>query len=60
MRMRLSVTWRFLFLKRLRRRWSQTILHMNRAGHLRKQLLKFGGLRLTVVTVPWRLSREEG
>jgi hypothetical protein len=44
----------------VKERWWQKILHMNRAGHLRKQLLKFGGSRLTVVTVPWRLSREEG
>jgi hypothetical protein len=40
-------------------RWWKKLLHMNRAGNLRKQLLKFGGPRLTVVTVPWRLSREE-
>ncbi|OWV73190.1 amino acid transporter [Rhizobium sp. R634] len=44
----------------VKERWWQKILHMNRAGHLRKQLLKFGGPRLTVVTVPWRLSRQEG
>lgn len=38
--------------------WWQRVLHMNRAGKLRARLLKFGGPRLTVVTVPWRLSRE--
>lgn len=42
----------------VKEKWWQNILHMNRAGRLRTQLLKFGGSRLTVVTVPWRLSRE--
>ncbi len=40
-------------------KWWQRVLHMNRAGKLRAQLLKFGGPRLTVATVPWRLSREK-
>jgi hypothetical protein len=39
-------------------KWWQRVLHMNRAGKLRAQLLKLGGARLTVATVPWRLSRE--
>ncbi|RWX81849.1 APC family permease [Neorhizobium lilium] len=42
----------------VKEKWWQNILHMNRGGRLRAQLLKFGGPRLTVVTVPWRLSRE--
>ncbi|MBB3659917.1 amino acid transporter [Rhizobium sp. BK650] len=40
-------------------KWWQGALHMNRAGKLRSQLLKFGDARLTVATVPWRLSREK-
>ncbi|WP_342593353.1 APC family permease [Sinorhizobium americanum] len=37
--------------------WLQKLLHMNRAGRLRARLLRFGGPRLTVATVPWRLSQ---
>ncbi|PCK80280.1 APC family permease [Rhizobium sophoriradicis] len=40
-------------------RWWQKLLHMNRAGRLRTKLVKLGGPRLTVATVPWRLYREE-
>lgn len=39
--------------------WWQRLLHMNRAGRLRTQLLKFGGPRLTVATIPWRLAHEK-
>ncbi|MEZ2224038.1 hypothetical protein [Rhizobium sp. RCC_161_2] len=42
----------------VKNRWWERLLHMNRAKKLRTQLLKFGGPRLTVATVPWRLSRE--
>ncbi|OWV85484.1 amino acid transporter [Rhizobium sp. N122] len=40
-------------------RWWQNLLHMNRAGRLRAKLVRLGGPRLTVATVPWRLYREE-
>lgn len=40
-------------------KWWQRVLHMNRAGKLRAKLLKFGGPRLTVATVPWRLAQEK-
>ncbi|MBX4909962.1 MULTISPECIES: APC family permease [Rhizobium] len=40
-------------------KWWQKLLHMNRAGRLRAKLVKLGGPRLTVATVPWRLYREE-
>ncbi|SCB58493.1 Amino acid transporter [Rhizobium aethiopicum] len=40
-------------------KWWQKLLHMNRAGRLRANLVKRGGARLTVATVPWRLYREE-
>ncbi|ACE94387.1 amino acid/polyamine transporter protein (plasmid) [Rhizobium phaseoli] len=40
-------------------RWWQKLLHMNRAGRLRTKLVRLGGPRLTVATVPWRLYREE-
>jgi hypothetical protein len=38
--------------------WWQNLLHMHRAGRLRRALLRFGGPNLTVVTVPWRVARE--
>ncbi|WP_245294432.1 hypothetical protein [Rhizobium aegyptiacum] len=40
-------------------KWWQKLLHMNGAGRLRANLVKRGGARLTVATVPWRLYREE-
>jgi amino acid transporter len=40
-------------------RWWQTLLHMHRAGRLRSNLMKFGGPRVTLVTVPWRLAHHE-
>ncbi len=40
-------------------KWWQKLLHMNRAGRLRAKLVKLGGPRLTVATVPWRLYRED-
>ncbi|MGN6489252.1 MAG: APC family permease [Devosia sp.] len=38
--------------------WWQNLLHMHRAGRLRRTLLKHGGPNLTVITVPWRVARE--
>jgi amino acid transporter len=40
-------------------RWWQQLLHMHRAGRLRTYLMKHGGPRVTVVTVPWRLTLED-
>jgi amino acid transporter len=40
-------------------RWWQQLLHMHRAGRLRTYLMKYGGPRVTVVTVPWRVTLEE-
>jgi hypothetical protein len=36
--------------------WWQNLLHVHRARRLREQLLVHGGSRLTVASVPWRLS----
>jgi amino acid transporter len=43
----------------VKERWWQQLLHMHRAGRLRTYLMKYGGPRLTVVTVPWRLTLED-
>ncbi|MGK6312315.1 APC family permease [Neorhizobium sp. DT-125] len=40
----------------VKERWWQRLLHMNRAERLRSRLLRSGNPRLTVATVPWRLS----
>lgn len=40
----------------VKEKWWQRLLHMNRAGRLRSRLLRSGNPRLTVATVPWRLS----
>ena len=40
----------------VKQRWYQQLLHTYRAKHLRSQLLKFGGTRLTIINVPWYLD----
>jgi len=39
-------------------RWYQRLLHTHRAAHLRRQLLKYGGSRLTVIDLPWYLEER--
>jgi amino acid transporter len=39
-------------------RWWMSLLHTRRAARLRGQLLIHGGPRLTVATVPWRLTEK--
>jgi amino acid transporter len=39
-------------------RWWNSLLHTRRAARLRSQLLIHGGPRLTVATVPWRLTSD--
>ena len=34
-------------------RWYQYLLHTDYAAHLRRQLLRRGGTRLTVINIPW-------
>jgi hypothetical protein len=36
--------------------WYQEMLHLHRAQRLRRALLKHGGTRLTVISVPWYLE----
>jgi amino acid transporter len=38
--------------------WYQRLLHTGRAGRLRRQLLRHGGSRLTVINVPWYLEEQ--
>jgi len=40
----------------VKERWYQQLLHTRRAQRLRAALLKHGGTRLTVVSVPWYLE----
>lgn len=40
----------------IHQRWYQTLLHSRRARRLRARLLREGGPRLTVVSVPWYLE----
>ncbi|MDB5359532.1 MAG: putative aminoacid/polyamine transporter, permease protein [Rhodospirillales bacterium] len=40
----------------VKQRWYQHFLHARRARHLRAQLLRHGGTRLTVISVPWYLD----
>jgi hypothetical protein len=40
----------------MKQRWYQHLLHAHRARRLRKQLLRNGGSRLTVISVPWHLE----
>lgn len=42
----------------VKEKWWQNLLHMHRAGQLRKNLLRYGGPRVTVATVPWRVGYE--
>lgn len=41
-------------------RWYQHILHPSHAAYLRRQLLRYGGARITVMSVPWNLDELEG
>jgi hypothetical protein len=43
----------------VKQRWYQAFLHANRARRLRRQLLKRGDSRLTIIGVPWYLDRDE-
>jgi amino acid transporter len=43
----------------VKQRWYQRLLHTHRASHLRRQLLKYGGTRLTVINVPWYLEERQ-
>ena len=38
----------------VRRSWWERLLHSDRAEHLRRMLLRHGGERVNVITVPWR------
>jgi putative solute:sodium symporter small subunit len=40
----------------VKQRWYQYFLHARRARHLRAKLLRHGGTRLTVISVPWYLE----
>jgi hypothetical protein len=40
----------------VKQHWYQHLLHVNRGRRLRKQLLRYGGPKLTVINVPWRLE----
>jgi hypothetical protein len=40
----------------VKERWYQKLLHTHRARRLRRALLKHGGTRLTVMSVPWYLE----
>jgi amino acid transporter len=42
----------------VKERWYQNLLHLNRARRLRGALLKNGGTRLTVISVPWYLENR--
>jgi amino acid transporter len=41
----------------IERRWYEFLLHPHWAGQLRSQILKHGGDRLTVMSVPWYLDQ---
>jgi len=43
----------------VKRRWYQHLLHANHARHLRSQLLRHAGGRLTVINVPWHFEAAE-
>jgi hypothetical protein len=38
-------------------RWRTSLLHTRRAARLRARLLRCGDPQLTVIGLPWRLSR---
>jgi hypothetical protein len=40
----------------MKQHWYQKLLHTHRARRLRRGLLKHGGTRLTVMSVPWYLE----
>ncbi len=40
----------------VKQRWYQRILHTHRARRLRSQLLTYGGMGVTVISVPWYLD----
>jgi amino acid transporter len=42
----------------VKERWYQTLLHTHYAARLRRALLKHGGTRLTVISVPWYLEHR--
>jgi hypothetical protein len=41
-------------------RWRTSLLHTRRAARLRARLLRCGDPQLTVIGLPWRLSRSPG
>jgi amino acid transporter len=43
----------------VKQRWYQRLLHTHRASQLRRQLLRHGGSRLTVINLPWYLEPRE-
>jgi hypothetical protein len=43
----------------VKRRWYQHLLHAHHARHLRSQLLRHAGGRLTVINVPWHFEAAE-
>jgi hypothetical protein len=40
----------------VKQQWYQHLLHTHRARHLRSQLIRHGGSRVTVINVPWYLD----
>jgi len=42
----------------VRQHWYQHLLHTGRGARLRRQLVKHGGARLTIISVPWRLTEQ--
>lgn len=42
----------------VKQHWYQRFLHTNRARHLRRQLLRHGGTRLTIIDLPWYLDEQ--
>lgn len=43
----------------VKQRWYQRLLHTHRASQLRRQLLRHGGSRLTVINLPWSVEQRE-
>jgi hypothetical protein len=43
----------------VKRHWYQHLLHARHARHLRSQLLRHAGGRLTVISVPWQFEAAE-
>jgi hypothetical protein len=43
----------------VKERWYQKLLHTHRASTLRRALLKHGGTRLTVISIPWYLQERQ-